>query len=299
MIFATISISLTCFTASYIVALLLEVTRLYFRSGIRGAVMLGFGGAGLLAHTWFLADAAYQSPAGSVPLSNWYHWYLVAAWVLAAMYLYLTYYHSRSAIGLFVLPLVLGLIAVGYFHRGDPSPSANEAAHIWLLIHVVSLLLGTVVVSIGFVAGLMYLLQARQLKQKTPPGQGLRLPSLEWCEKTNASSILISVLFVGLGVVAGWISNADLFRTTGSEGIPWSDPVIWSSALLFGWLLVASLFNFLYRPARQGRKVAYLTVASFLFLALVIAILVFDPNAHSTQSSLDAKALSGVAGGRV
>ena len=44
-------ISVTCFAASYLVAWLLELSRLFFRSGIRGAVMVGFASAGLLAHT--------------------------------------------------------------------------------------------------------------------------------------------------------------------------------------------------------------------------------------------------------
>ena len=36
-------ITVFCFAASYSVALLLEITRLFFRSGVRGAVMLAFG----------------------------------------------------------------------------------------------------------------------------------------------------------------------------------------------------------------------------------------------------------------
>ena len=50
--------------------------------------------------------------------------------------------------------------------------------------------------------------------------------------------------------------------------LPWNDPVIWSSGLLLIWLLAAASFSLFYRPARQGRKVAYLTVASFVFLVL-------------------------------
>ncbi len=41
-------ISVFCFAASYTVTLALEISRLWFRSGVRGAVMLGFAGAGLL-----------------------------------------------------------------------------------------------------------------------------------------------------------------------------------------------------------------------------------------------------------
>src|SRR5882762_8167631 len=100
-------ITIFCFAASYSVALLLEASRLVFRSGVRGALLLGFGGAGLLAHTLFLGHRALR--AGAAPLSSEYDWYLVAAWVLAVVYLYLTLQHPRTAVGLFTLPLVLGL----------------------------------------------------------------------------------------------------------------------------------------------------------------------------------------------
>jgi len=48
--------------------------------------------------------------------------------------------------------------------------------------------------------------------------------------------------------------------------------VIWSSAVLFIWLLVVVAINFLYKPAQQGRKVAYLMVSSFLFLLLELVL---------------------------
>ena len=47
-------IEVICFAASYTVALVLEISRLLFRSGVRGTVMLGFAGAGLVAHSVYL-----------------------------------------------------------------------------------------------------------------------------------------------------------------------------------------------------------------------------------------------------
>ena len=40
------------------------------------------------------------------------------------------------------------------------------------------------------------------------------------------------------------------------------------------------IFSALYRPARSGRKVAYLTVASFAFLAASLAVRLFVPSEH-------------------
>ena len=67
--------------------------------------------------------------------------------------------------------------------------------------------------------------------------------------------------------------------------MPWTDSVVISSAVLLVWLLAATIFEWLYKPAQQGRKVAYLTVASFLFLALVMAMLLVGSSQHGRRQS--------------
>ena len=52
---------------------------------------------------------------------------------------------------------------------------------------------------------------------------------------------------------------------------------------MFGYLLTAEIFSLAYRPAREGRKVAYLTVASFLFLVLTLAMLLSGQTQHGTH----------------
>lgn len=271
-------ISITCFAASYAVALALEVSRLFFRSGIRGAVMLGFAGAGLIAQTLFLGYRAATAP--EAPLSSEFDWYLVAAWCLAVTYLYLTIYHPRTAIGVFVLPLVLALIAVGHYVADVTPYPRTQAAQVWGAIHGAFLLLGTVAVVVGFAVGLMALVQAWRLKHKLAPQPGLRLPSLEWLEKINMRAIGISVVMLGVGFLSGIVLNL-VHKRLHIDELPWNDPIIWSSGVLLGWLVIAAGFSALYKPARQGRKVAYLTVASFLFLLFSLGVRLLLPTHHA------------------
>jgi len=262
-------VSITCFAASYAVALVLEITRLFFRSGVRGALMLGFAGAGLFAHTVFLVYRAAEA-VGS-PLSSKQDWYLIAAWVLAVIYLCVTAYHPTKSTGIFVLPLVLGLIGVGAL-LADAAPFAREpAAQVWGTIHGISILLATVAVLIGFAAGLMYLGQAYRLKHKLSMQEGLRLPSLEWLQRVNSRAILWAMLLLGIGIVSGVILNLINYRHHANR-VPWNDPFVVSTLTMFGWLLLASGIGFWYRPARAGRKVAYLTVVSFLFLVIALGV---------------------------
>ena len=58
----------------------------------------------------------------------------------------------------------------------------------------------------------------------------------------------------------------------GVPSIPWSDPVIWSSAILFLWLLATTVFSVVYKPTRQGKKIAWLVTVSFLFLLVELMI---------------------------
>ncbi|HIQ22487.1 MAG TPA: hypothetical protein EYH34_14785 [Planctomycetes bacterium] len=275
-------VSIICFAGSYILTLALELTRILFRSGIRGALMLICAGAGLFAHTVFLVNRAVAEPGA--PLSSKQDWYLVAAWVLVVMYLYLVSYHPRTAFGVFILPLVLGLVAIGAFWA-DTEPFPREpAARIWSMIHGMSLLMATVAVLVGFVAGLMYLGQARRLKRKLPPRPGLRLPSLEWLQRANSRAIVTAVLFLAIGILSGVVLN--LIHSGAAGGtVPLTDPLVLSTVLMFAWLVACVIILAFYKPAREGHRVAYLTVASFLFLVIALAV-GLSTETHHTPSRL-------------
>ena len=272
-------ITTTCFAASYTVAFLLELARLLLRHAARRLLAIGFAIAGFLAQTLYLGYRAYKAPAA--PLSSAFDWYLVGAWILVVMYLYLTLFHADVAYGIFILPLALALIAAAQF--ANPEPFAQSpAAQVWGTIHGTFWLLATVAVIVGFVAGLMYLLQAWRLKRKVQPTPGLRLPSLEWLERVSARAIVISVLMAGVGTLSGIVLNLVNHRHQQDE-LPWSDPIVWQSAGMFAWLLAVALFNGLYRPARQGRKVAYLTIANFVFLAIFLTVQLIGSSSHSAR----------------
>lgn len=285
------NVTVTCFAASYLVAWLLEGSRLFFRSGVRGAVMIFFAAAGLLAQTIFLAQRAISGP--QPPLSSSFDWCLLTAWVLVVAYLYLTYYFPRSAIGIILLPLVLALVFAASRWASQSPIASSSATRVWGAVHGVFLLLGTVAVMVGFVAGVIYLLQSYRLKHKLASFGGFRFPSLEWLENVNSRVIFVSTLMVGGGFLSGIILRIVRDRT--SPAMPWSDPVIWSSALMLAWLLAASIFSAVYRPARQGQKVAYLTVVSFIFLAFALGALLVGGSEHGKSTKNQAWIPSGSA----
>lgn len=264
-------ITTLCFFASYSVALILEASRLFFRSGVRGAVMVSFAAAGFVAHTVFLANRAHGISPN--PLSSPYDWLLVVAWMLVSVYLYEIVRQPKAIIGIFVLPVVLGLIGSAQFATRE-SFDQTGAANAWASVHSIFLLLGTFTLLVGFVAGVMYLVQADQLKRKRSGPQRIRLPSLEWLERVNARTLPVSTLLMTGGFLSGVILNQI------NDSLSWSDPAILGLALMLIWLFAATIFNYAYRPARRGRKVAYLTVAGFGFLAIALGTLLISETEH-------------------
>jgi ABC-type uncharacterized transport system permease subunit len=139
------------------------------------------------------------------------------------------------------------------------------------VIHGASLVAAAVSMLLGLAAGLMYLWQTRRLKQKRPLGQGLRLPSLEWLQRTNHRAIIIALIMLGIGVLGGMILNS-IDHRPGQDRLPLSDPLVLSTIIMFFWLSAAVVVSLAYKPARQGRKVVYLTLISFVFLAAALVM---------------------------
>jgi ABC-type transport system involved in cytochrome c biogenesis permease subunit len=273
-------VSIVCFAASYAVVLAMEISRLLFRSKIRGAFLLAWAWAGLFAHTIFLYYRAVNTTG--VPLSSWQDWFLVAAWTLMVAYLHLLYFHPQTSIGIFIVPIVLGLIGLAAF-AASPEPFAREpASRVWGAIHGSSLAAAVVAMLVGFAAGVMYIWQIRRLKHKRPVGQGLRLPSLEWLQRINHRAIIIALIMLGIGVLGGMILNS-INHLPKQDRLPWNDPLVLSTIIMFLCLLAAVIASQVLKSVRQGRKVVYLTLISFIFLVVVLAAGLFLNTQHGAK----------------
>lgn len=266
-----------CFVASYAVALSLEVVSLARRFGWHRLVLLGFAVAGVFAHVTYLT---VQSRGAETPLSSPSDWASVSALALACVYLFATFTAPRQSIGLFLLPLVLALIGVASVASDRPI-SADRATDFWGSAHGLLLVLATVAVIVGFLAGVMYLIQSWRLKHNLPSRGGFRLPSLEVLEHLNARALGVSAVLVAGGFGSGLVLAR--LRLAGDGGSIWTDPLVISLTVMLLWLIAAELFRWLYPSARQGRKVAYLTVASFGFLLIVLASLLWTGSSHAAQ----------------
>lgn len=256
-------VTVICFLASYSVALGFELWHLLRPRPVWRLLGLAFGAAGLLAQTIYLA---VQRP----PLIWRFGWLLFLAWILAIFYLYGAIHHRRQAWGVFVLPVVLGLVGLGIAFGQPPTdvdgarPELLAARDAWGPLHAGLLFLAAVGVCVAFVASLMYLLQARQLRAKTLPGKGLRLLSLERLEEMNRRAISLAFPLLTAGVLVGGLRMLQ-------EPLPgWTDLRVLSTVVL--WLAFALLLYLRYGQHVRGRPVAVLTIVTFVLLLCCLAL---------------------------
>lgn len=261
-------VTVFCFAASYGVALLLEVVHLLRPRPVVRLFGLGFGAAGLLAHTLFLA---VQRPE----LASRHGSLLFLAWIVAVFYLYGSLHHRKIAWGLFVLPLVLSLIGLATLLGRDPASSEEfwllrlfsfEGERFWGIVHGALLLLAAVGTCVGFIASVMYLVHARRLRSKALPGQGLKLLSLERLEEMNRRAIVLAFPLLTAGVVVGMALLAQAANPVST----WRDPRVLGAVAL--WLVFAVLLYLRYSLHVRGRRVAILTIVAFVLLVVTLAV---------------------------
>lgn len=260
-------ITLFCFAASYSVALGLELWHLFRRRPVHRLMAEVFGGAGLLAHTIYLA---VQRP----PLASQYGLLLALAWVLAIFYLSASLHYWRQAWGIFILPLILCLVILATVFGAPTDPDGVRRSGLFSLpdkkflgmAHGSLLVLAAVGVCVGFVASLMYLAQAQRLKTKTPPGQGLRLPSLERLETMHRRALTIAFPLLTVGMFLGVL----LMAHHAEEIATWTDPRVLGTLLL--WLVFGLVLYVRFGLHLRGRQVAVLTIVAFGLLLLTLAL---------------------------
>lgn len=251
-------ITLMCFIASYALAFGWELLHLWAGRAWLRWLAVASGLAGLVAHTLYLV-------ANQPPLMWQFGWMLFVAWVLAIFYLTGAVHYRRMTWGLFVLPLVLGLVAVGVLLGQPPDEQRGllrdeQSTHrLWGPLHAFLILLATVGVCVAFLASLMYLIQSHRLRTKALPGEGMRLLSLERLEAMNRRAIVLAFPLLSAGVIAGGV-----LILMGSELVGWSDPRVVSTIVL--WIVFAVLMYLRFGYHLRGRQVALMTIAAFVMM---------------------------------
>lgn len=271
-------ISIACFFTSYFVVLVLELLRLLGRIPGRGLLVIVMTSLGLFTHVCYLIFRAADGADGEVGrLATWFDWSLLLALGLAICFFVFYLRRPDTIVSFFFLPAVMVTIGLAVAAKDLAPFSRTEAIQVWRTMHALAMMVGSIAVLIGFLAGSMYLVQSWRLKHKRA-GSSLRLPTLESLSRLNRQCLVISTTAVMVGLIAGIVMNLNRWGHVG-----WTDRGVLLSMLLLLWLVAATSLEFFYAPASHGRKAVYLTLASLGFLILAMVGVLTTPHGQEVE----------------
>ncbi|MCA9128295.1 MAG: hypothetical protein KDB22_14485 [Planctomycetales bacterium] len=274
-------VSVSCFLLSYVIALVLEASRFLFKMPGRSFALVAMLAVGLFAHSIFLVNQFFFGTTAPLPqLSNWFQWAVLGAWGLSIACLILTFRNPNRSIGLFLIPIILGLLGVAQLSRDMAPFKPDGLVEFWPIIHGVSLLVAVMFNCLGLAFGSMYLVQSSRLKKKTVARRQLRLPALEFLRWMIRLSLYTSTIGLALGLISGIVLN---LRNDG-QAMWFSGGVVFTFAL-FTISLAGTLAETL--PSRRlgGRQSAYLVIANFLFLVIVLGLVLISSHGQTAVQS--------------
>jgi ABC-type uncharacterized transport system permease subunit len=276
----TLNITVFCFLASYLVALGVEVARLWRPAKWQRNGMLFAGAAGLVAHSLYLIK---RSQANGLPplVGSAHDWLLVLAWLIVAGFLAAALLDRDVSLGVFALPLVLALVLTSYAtgrEAGD-DPLVELGRRRWTMLHASGLAIGFASMAGAFLASVMYLVQHRRLRSPRHGHASWKMPSLESLASGTRWLVFAGFGFLTLGVVTGVILG--LGPSARPSAAVFLDPQVLAGLTVWT-LLAGGLVWLSTRPRSTGKQVAWLAAtAGAVLLCTIVGLQAFTGRNHA------------------
>lgn len=207
-----------------------------------------------------------SADAGEAAVTTVFDAMVLLVAVLGVLFLAASLWARGPALGVFLLPLMLILMALAAVLRRDAAALPEGIPHAAALAHIILTVVGMAVLALACAAAVMYLAQQSRLRRGSTDRLSSQLPSLEWLEAQNRRAVAVGfVLFtVGLGLGLGlMVLRGD------AVGLGFGDPKIQASLAV--WAVFAVLVAMSALRRFRGRSVARWTVVIFVLMVLVAA----------------------------
>jgi ABC-type transport system involved in cytochrome c biogenesis permease subunit len=236
---------------------------------------------GALVHTFVIGMQTME--VRHVPIANPSRAISTFVWLLTLSYLYLELTTDERSMGVFILPVVIGLQVIPAIYPGTEyaDPVLDSP---WFWVHVSSLLFAYASFGLAGVLGLIYMLQFKEIKKKHLGYFYTRLPSLQILDVMNSRAVAVGWLFLTFGVIVGVVWTAEARAIAPNDpnlrAMSLDDPKIFIALLTWG---VYSFAVFARRTlAWSGRRAARLSAIGFGFVMLnFLLINYFVTTSHS------------------
>jgi ABC-type transport system involved in cytochrome c biogenesis permease subunit len=238
---------------------------------------------GVLAHTFVIGMQTME--VRHVPFSNTSTAVSSFVWLLALSYLYLEVTTDERAMGVFIVPILVGLQTIPAINPGvdyrDPVLDSP-----WFWVHVTSLLFAYATFALAAMLGLTYVLQFKEIKKKHLGYFYTRLPSLHVLDAMNSRAVTVGWLFLTIGVVVGIVWTAQALAQSPEnlnlQAISLQDPKVFIAVLTWG---VYSFAVFARKTLGwTGRRAAWLSAVGFVIVLLnLVPVSYFVTTSHTFQ----------------
>jgi cytochrome c-type biogenesis protein CcsB len=156
---------------------------------------------GFVFHTTFLIYRGFEK--SFFPLVGMRESLAFFAWTVILCFLIAQYRYRIRALGVFLLPLVTVLMLSTVFIKASPIPEILRSS--WVYFHSTFLFLAYGMFFVTFIAGILYLLQERELKRKKPRTFYYQLPSLSALDDLFLKFLIWGFVFMTAGLTVGLI----------------------------------------------------------------------------------------------
>jgi HemX protein len=222
--------------------------------------------AGFALQSAFLSVRGHS--LGRCPLTNLFEVLVFLAWSVALIYMLVGPVYRLSLMGAFTAPLVLLIQAVALLAPVDTTHSAKLSPNSWLEFHASMSLIAYGAFALACIAGVMYLVQDRQLKTRRLHSIFYHLPPL-----TDLFDAITRLLWWGLGLytlglVSGFFVGQPLPRAQ----------VLCAFAV---WLLYAAILQGRHLRRLAPKRVAALCIVGFGAALTLLWGISFSAQMHS------------------
>jgi HemX protein len=259
----TVWLHLIAFAQYAIAATLLAIA--FARDAARLTVVSrGILGLGLVVHAWGLV--VFTVRWAELPLVGLGPSLSTLAFLIGLGTLIASTLASATTVGLVLLPVVTALagiaVAVGVQPTGEPGPFQS----VWFVLHVVMALVGYAGLTVAFAAGLMYLLQFRELKSKHFGAIFRFFPPLETLDRLGRKGLLIGFPFLTLAMLVGWAWSArfDVVPSPGDPKLTW---------VILSWVVFLAALLAGFGSGRRSQRGALVSVVGFVVVVVLYVVL--------------------------
>lgn len=223
-------------------------------------------GLGLGVHAWALAT--FVSAWGELPLVGLGPFLSTLAFLVGLGTLIASTLGHATTVGLVMLPVVTALMAVAVAVGVAPAGEPSAFRGVWFVVHVVAACVGYAGLTVAFAAGLMYLLQFRELKSKHFGAIFRFFPPLETLDRLGRRGLLVGFPFLTLAVLVGWAWTTRFHGAVapGESKLVW---VVLSWVVFLGAILARMGGG---RPSHRGALASVIGFVVVVVLYLVIRV---------------------------